>query len=97
MRTLLLARNDDASCDAPSSSHELISAPEQEMQHFVRALVCLVGQNATPYLMELWLDELACLECMPEYDASLWRKVSVAAATRLASEIMASQLGVTCF
>jgi glyoxylase-like metal-dependent hydrolase (beta-lactamase superfamily II) len=52
----------------------------------------LAGPGSTRALTELWLYELACMDCVPEPNGGDWRTVSLAASTKLASKLIALQL-----
>lgn len=69
------------------SREEPISMAERELLAFLDTASDLVGPNSRAYLTEIWLDELACLDCMPEPSSSDWRLVSDAAARRLAMDL----------
>ncbi len=92
MRESVLSEHDEGGNGPSPPDTEMISAPERELRNFVRGAVRLFGPAATPYLTEIWLDEVACLECVPERSSSEWRTVSIAAASRLAGQLIALQL-----
>lgn len=68
------------------------STPERELLGFIDPVARLIGLDSTRVLTEIWLDELACMDCMPEPDSKDWRIVSLAASTKLASKLIALQL-----
>jgi len=68
------------------------SAPELELLNFIDSVAKLVGPCSARTLTELWLDELACMDCQPNLNGRNWRMVSLAASTRLAEELIARQL-----
>jgi hypothetical protein len=70
------------------------SAPELELLNFIDSVAMLVGPGSTRTLTEIWLDELACMDCIPEPNSSDWRMVSLAASARLASKLMSLQFRV---
>lgn len=73
------------------------SVPERELNSFISSMTSLIGPGASSSLTELWLDELACMECIPGTESFNWRSVSVSAAVKLASRVIASQHSVTHF
>ena len=73
------------------------SVPERELNRFISSMTSLIGQSAAISLTELWLDELACIECVPGTKSFNWRSVSVSASTKLASRVIASQLSGPSF
>ncbi len=82
---------------APESRCGHLSVPERELNSFIDSMTRLIGPGASGSLTELWLDELACMECIPESDGFNWRSVSVSASMKLASQVIASQLSGTDF
>jgi hypothetical protein len=77
---------------APESGHGCASVPERELNSFINSMTSLIGPGASNSLTELWLDELACMECTPGSESFNWRSVSVSASMKLASRVIASQL-----
>jgi hypothetical protein len=69
-----------------------VSEPERELNSFVNSMASLIGPGASRSLTDLWLDELACMECIPELENFNWRSVSLSASAKLASRVIASQL-----
>jgi hypothetical protein len=78
----------------PSQGSAASSAPERELLIFINSVAMLIGPGSTHILTEIWLDELACINCIPEPNSSDWRMVSLAALTTLASKLMSLQLRV---
>jgi hypothetical protein len=76
----------------PESGRGCGSSPERELNSFIASMTSLVGPGASSSLTELWLDELACMECIPGSEDFNWRSVSVSASMKLASRVIASQL-----
>jgi hypothetical protein len=74
-----------------------ISEPERELNSFINSMASLIGPGASRSLTELWLNELACMECIPGSESFNWRSVSVSASLKLASRVIASQLSGPCF
>ena len=74
-----------------TSDKESLSEPERELREFIQSMVSLIGPGADRSLTELWLDEVACMDCIPEPNSSDWRMVSLAASARLASKLMSLQ------
>jgi hypothetical protein len=70
-----------------SSREEPISIAERELVAFVDMASQLVGPGSRGLLTEIWLDELACMECMPEPSSPDWRLVTEAAERRLAKHL----------
>jgi hypothetical protein len=81
---------------APAIDHRRVSEPERELKSFVNSMASLIGPGASRTLTDLWLDELACMECIPEPKSFNWRSVSVSASMKLASRVIASQLSGPC-
>jgi hypothetical protein len=78
------------------TNEEYLTEPERELRSFVHAMASLVGPGAIRQLTELWLDELACLDCVPGPMGPNWRLVSLSASMKLASLVIASQLSAPC-
>lgn len=68
------------------------STPERELLGFIDSVAKLIGLDSTRVLTEIWLDELACMDYMPEPDSKDWRIVSLAASTKLARKLVALHL-----
>ena len=64
------------------------SVPEGELLGFVSAVTELLGAEQTGVLIEIWLDELASLETMPEPTSTQWRLVTLGAWVRLAQHLL---------
>ncbi len=77
-------------------SDEFLSEPERELRAFIHSMASLVGPGAIESLTELWLDELACMDCIPEPHSPNWRSVSLAASLKLASRVITSQFSCPC-
>lgn len=75
-----------------TTSEEFLTEPERELRAFIHAMASLVGPGAIRQLSELWLDELACLDCIPGPMGPNWRLVSLSASMKLACLVIASQL-----
>lgn len=78
------------------SDGEMLSVPKRELLDFIDTVVNMVGPGATGYLTEIWLNELACMDYLPSPTSPAWRLVSLAASARLASHLIAVQLGESC-
>jgi len=63
------------------------SVPEGELLGFVSAVAELLGTGQTGVLTEIWLDELASMEAMPEPTSTQWRLVTLGAWARLAQSL----------
>ena len=77
------------------SRDEHLSVAERELLVFIDTASELVGRDARVRLREIWLDEVACMQCMPEPSSPDWRLVTEPALRRLAlrpAEMHASQL-----
>ena len=66
---------------------ELRSVPERELLGFIHAVTELLGTQQASVLTEIWLDELACLEALPEPTSTQWRLVTLGAWARLAERL----------
>jgi hypothetical protein len=75
---------------------ESLSEPERELCAFIHSMASLVGPDAINSLTELWLDELACMDCTPGPHGPAWRSVSLAASVKLLSRVIAAQLSGPC-
>jgi hypothetical protein len=73
-----------------------VSEPERELNSFVSSMESLIGPGASRTLTDLWLDELACMECIPGWESFNWRSVSLSASVKLANRVIASQLSGPC-
>ena len=82
---------------SPAIDGEPIFGPERELNSFIDSMTSLIGPGAFRPLTELWLNELACLECLPGSESFNWRSVSPSASAKLASRVIASQLSGRCF
>jgi len=78
----------------PSQDGGAFSAPERELLNFIDSVAMLIGSGSTHILTELWLDELACMDCIPEPNSRDWRMVSLAPLATLASKLISLQLRV---
>ena len=76
----------------PVNGHEPISEAERELNCFVSSMTGLIGPGASRSLIDLWLNELACMECIPGSASFNWRSVSLSASVKLASQVIASQV-----
>jgi hypothetical protein len=92
MPELRLISNDGVGYKYSPRDDENVSAPERELLDFIRAVTELLGPSTTRVLTEIWLNEVACMDCTPGPGSLDWRMVSLAASTKLASQLIASQL-----
>jgi hypothetical protein len=92
MSRLRLIRDGEGTEGHSAISNRSVSEPERELRAFVHSMVGLIGPGATKFLTELWLDEVACMDCIAERQSANWRSVSAAASVTLASRVIASQL-----
>jgi hypothetical protein len=92
-----LMPSDESIKKAPGVDREPISEPERELNSFINSMTGLIGPGASSSLTEVWLDELACMECTPGSESFHWRLVSLSASAKLASRMIASQLSGGCF
>jgi hypothetical protein len=74
-----------------------VSEPQRELNSFINSMASLIGPGASGTLTDLWLRELACMECIPGSETFNWRSVSVSASVKLASRVISSQLSSSCF
>lgn len=65
-----------------------VSVPERELLDFVAAVTDLFGSEQSVFLREIWLDELASMDTMPEPASPDWTLVTVAAWGRLAQTLI---------
>ncbi len=71
---------------------EVIPVPKRELLDFIGTVVSILGPGAKSYLTEIWLDELAYMDCPPVPTSPDWRRVSLAASARIASRLIEVQL-----
>lgn len=90
--TDLLNRGRESVRAQPLRDDEGTSAPERELLNFIDSVTVLIGPDSTHFLADLWLNELACMDCIPEPNSKDWRMVSLAASARLASRLMSLQI-----
>ena len=83
--------------EAAATRQEPISEAERELNSFINSMTGLIGTSASRCLTELWLNELACMECTPGSESFNWRSVSLSASVKLAGRVIASQLSESCF
>ena len=82
---------------APVTERRAVSEPDRGLNSFVNSMASLIGPGASGSLGDLWLDELACMECIPGSESFNWRSVSLSASVRLAGRVIASQVSGPCF
>lgn len=92
MRELRLTSSQEPIDQAPGIGREASSDPERELNSFIDSMAMLIGPGASGSLTELWLDELACMDCFLRSEGFSWRSVSLSASVRLANRVIASQL-----
>ena len=71
------------------------SLPQHELLRFIDTVSGLIGTEPRNLLKEIWLDELACLDCMPEPCSSEWHLVTLAAFRRLGFTLIGMDSGST--
>jgi hypothetical protein len=64
------------------------SVPERELLGFVSAVTDLLGAGQTGFVADIWLDEVASMDILPESTSADWRLVTVAAWARLAQRMI---------
>lgn len=92
MHELQLSSNNGIGYKHSPRDGDSVSVPERELLDFIRAVTELLGPSSTRALTEIWLNELACMECTPGPGSPDWRMVSLAASTSLAGQLIALQL-----
>jgi hypothetical protein len=80
-----------AGCEQP------ITVAERELRSFVGSVIDLLGSEGAKLLEDIWLNELAEMEWMPEPTSPQWRLVSIAASSRLAGRLMDLNHDRSCF
>jgi hypothetical protein len=86
-------------CEAVTIRHQPLepsSVPERELLGFVSAVTDLLGSQQTRVLTEIWLDELASMEAMPEPTSTQWRLVTLGAWARLSERLFDVCLSGDC-
>jgi hypothetical protein len=71
-----------------SPKQEPASVAERELLIFIDAVLELIGPESQRILSEIWLDELACMDRIPEPSSPDWRWVTLAASRRLAMRLI---------
>ena len=74
-----------------------VTVAERELRSFVDSVIDLLGSEGAKLLEDIWLDELAEMEWMPEPGSVQWRLVSIAASSRLAVRLMDLNHDRSCF
>jgi hypothetical protein len=97
MSDLRLIPSEESIEISPAIDRKPVSEPERELNSFINSMESLIGPGASMSLTELWLNELACMECIPGSESFNWRSVSLSASVKLASRVIASQLSGACF
>ena len=64
------------------------SVPERELLGFVNAVTDLLGSGQTRFVADVWLDEVASMDTLPEPTSTEWRAVTLAAWGRLAQRLI---------
>lgn len=91
MPELRVSCNDGVGYEYSTRDGKNVSVPERELLDFIHAVTELLGPSITGVLTEIWLNEVACMECAPGPGGLDWRMVSMAASTTLAGRLIASQ------
>ena len=81
---------------APVTERRGVPEPERGLNSFVNSMASLIVPGVSGSLSDLWLDELACMECIPGSESFNWRSVSLSASVKLASRVIASKLSGPC-
>ena len=97
MSQVRLMKSHESIGTAPAIGSGRISEPQRELNSFINSMTILIGPGACEFLTELWLNELACMECFPGTESFNWRSVSLSASMKLANRVIASQLSDPCF
>jgi hypothetical protein len=97
MSEMQLIPSEESIEKALAIDREPVSEPERELNSFINSMASLIGPGASRSLTDLWLDEVACMECIPGSESFHWRSVSLSASVKLANRVIASQLSVPCF
>ena len=92
MSEMQLIPSEESIKKALAIDREPVSEPERELNSFINSMASLIGPGASRSLTDLWLDEVACMECIPGSESFNWRSVSLPASVKLASRVIASQL-----
>jgi hypothetical protein len=97
MSKLRLIPSEESIETGPAIDREPVSEPERELNSFINSMASLIGPGSSRTLTDLWLDELACMECIPGSESFNWRSVSLSASVKLAGRVVASQLSSSRF
>lgn len=74
-------------------SDEARLTPQRELHQFISAVADLILRlSSTNFLTEIWLDELAQMDCTSSSTSKNWRLVSLLASERLTRLLVESQL-----
>jgi hypothetical protein len=92
MPELRLIQSQESIEKAAAINGKPMSEPERELSSFINPMASLIGPGASRVLTDLWLDELASMECIPGSESFNWRSVSLSASAKLAGLVIASEL-----
>jgi len=70
-----------------STFGDLTAAAERELGAFIKAVTDLYGADQARLAAEDWLLELEMMDAMPEMCRSVWRKLTIVSASRLAARL----------
>ena len=84
----LRMRKGDPPYSSLTPSEGRTSLPYREMLSFINTVSQMIGPESRVLLREIWLDELAWMDCMPEPSSSDWHLVTLAVLRRLAIQLM---------
>jgi hypothetical protein len=74
--------------DRGPAASPVISPAERELRRFIHSARDLFDGELVTVLTELWLEELACMDCIPERESIEWRVVTLRAAAKLANKLL---------
>jgi hypothetical protein len=75
-----------------SAGEESIPVPQRELLAFIETASNLIGAVNRSFLTEIWLDQLASMDRMPEPSSPNWRLVTLAAFRALAMHLIDMQI-----
>jgi hypothetical protein len=70
-----------------STFGDLTAAAERELGAFINAVTDLYGADQARLAAEDWILELEMMDAMPEMSRSVWRKLTIVSASRLAARL----------
>jgi hypothetical protein len=93
MLQVQLGANNTSEASSESTTPALLSPAERELHRFVHSMCDLFSGELATLLAEVWLDEVASMDRIPEHESAEWRLVTVRAAVKLARMLLHNSCG----